>query len=105
MALLGLPIQGPASVTVEEIRKEREALIVTEIGRDGTLEGPDIDGLGEVLDAPLAIYSRAKAGDFADKVEWYRAEYDAELASATLRWGPTGNDQPPTNRFGMRLSR
>jgi phosphoribosylformimino-5-aminoimidazole carboxamide ribotide isomerase len=28
-----------------------EALIVTEIGRDGTLSGPDIEGLGEVLDA------------------------------------------------------
>ena len=28
-----------------------EALIVTEIGRDGTLAGPDIDGLGEVLAA------------------------------------------------------
>ena len=28
-----------------------EALIVTEIGRDGTLEGPDLDGLGEVLEA------------------------------------------------------
>ncbi|MBU6329960.1 MAG: 1-(5-phosphoribosyl)-5-[(5-phosphoribosylamino)methylideneamino]imidazole-4-carboxamide isomerase [Acidobacteria bacterium] len=28
-----------------------EALIVTEIGRDGTLTGPDLDGLGEVLDA------------------------------------------------------
>jgi phosphoribosylformimino-5-aminoimidazole carboxamide ribotide isomerase len=28
-----------------------EALIVTEIGRDGTLAGPDIEGLGEVLDA------------------------------------------------------
>jgi phosphoribosylformimino-5-aminoimidazole carboxamide ribotide isomerase len=28
-----------------------EALIVTEIGRDGTLAGPDLVGLGEVLDA------------------------------------------------------
>jgi phosphoribosylformimino-5-aminoimidazole carboxamide ribotide isomerase len=28
-----------------------EALIVTEIGRDGTLAGPDLEGLGEVLDA------------------------------------------------------
>lgn len=27
------------------------ALVVTEIGRDGTLEGPDTDGLTEVLDA------------------------------------------------------
>ena len=28
-----------------------EALIVTEIGRDGTLAGPDLEGLGDVLDA------------------------------------------------------
>lgn len=28
-----------------------EALIVTEIGRDGTLAGPDLEGLAEVLDA------------------------------------------------------
>jgi phosphoribosylformimino-5-aminoimidazole carboxamide ribotide isomerase len=27
------------------------ALVVTEIGRDGTLEGPDLDGLARVLDA------------------------------------------------------
>jgi phosphoribosylformimino-5-aminoimidazole carboxamide ribonucleotide (ProFAR) isomerase len=27
------------------------ALVVTEIGRDGTLEGPDLDGLAEVLGA------------------------------------------------------
>ena len=27
------------------------ALVVTEIGRDGTLEGPDLDGLGQVLAA------------------------------------------------------
>ena len=27
------------------------ALVVTEIGRDGTLEGPDVDGLAAVLDA------------------------------------------------------
>ncbi|MCP4436876.1 MAG: 1-(5-phosphoribosyl)-5-[(5-phosphoribosylamino)methylideneamino]imidazole-4-carboxamide isomerase [Actinomycetia bacterium] len=26
-----------------------DALVVTEIGRDGTLEGPDVNGLGEVL--------------------------------------------------------
>jgi phosphoribosylformimino-5-aminoimidazole carboxamide ribonucleotide (ProFAR) isomerase len=29
------------------------ALVVTEIGRDGTLAGPDLDGLGEVLAASL----------------------------------------------------
>ncbi|MHB1138840.1 MAG: HisA/HisF-related TIM barrel protein, partial [Microthrixaceae bacterium] len=27
------------------------ALVVTEIARDGTLEGPDVDGLSQVLDA------------------------------------------------------
>lgn len=58
-----------------------------------------------VLYNQYANLNRAKAGDFADKVDWYRAEYEAELASATLRWGPRGDDQPPTNRFGTRLVR
>ena len=40
-------LEAVASVT----RHEVAALIVTSIDRDGTLEGPDIEGLAEVLDA------------------------------------------------------
>lgn len=58
-----------------------------------------------VLYQQYANLTRAKTGDFADKIDFYRAEYEASLATATLRWGPTGNDQPPTNKFGMRLAR
>ena len=46
-----------------------EALIVTEIGRDGTLEGPDLDGLGEVLDATeLPVIASGGVGSVADLV-------------------------------------
>jgi phosphoribosylformimino-5-aminoimidazole carboxamide ribotide isomerase len=44
-----------------------EALIVTEIGRDGTLEGPDLDGLGEVLEATeLPVIASGGVGTLAD---------------------------------------
>jgi len=44
-----------------------EALIVTEIGRDGTLEGPDLDGLGEVLEATeLPVIASGGVGSLAD---------------------------------------
>ncbi len=38
------------------------ALIVTEIGRDGTMEGPDLDQLGAVLDATSSIDVIASGG-------------------------------------------
>lgn len=44
-----------------------EALIVTEIGRDGTLGGPDLDGLGEVLDATeLPVIASGGVGTLDD---------------------------------------
>ena len=44
-----------------------EALIVTEIGRDGTLEGPDLDGLGEVLTATeLPVIASGGVGTLDD---------------------------------------
>lgn len=58
-----------------------------------------------VLYQQYANMTRAKTGDFADKIAFYKMEYEASLATATLRWGATGNDQPPTNRFGMRVTR
>jgi len=40
-----------------------EALVVTEIGRDGTLAGPDLHGLGEVLAAsPLPVVASGGVG-------------------------------------------
>ena len=44
-----------------------EALIVTEIGRDGTLSGPDLAGLGEVLDATeLPVIASGGVGSLDD---------------------------------------
>ncbi|MEX1218285.1 MAG: 1-(5-phosphoribosyl)-5-[(5-phosphoribosylamino)methylideneamino]imidazole-4-carboxamide isomerase [Acidimicrobiales bacterium] len=46
-----------------------EALIVTEIGRDGTLEGPDLLGLGEVLEATeLPVIASGGVGSLTDIV-------------------------------------
>ena len=43
------------------------ALIVTEIGRDGTLEGPDLDGLASVLQVTsLDVIASGGVGDVAD---------------------------------------
>jgi phosphoribosylformimino-5-aminoimidazole carboxamide ribotide isomerase len=44
-----------------------EALVVTEIGRDGTLEGPDVEGLAEVLEAsPLPVVASGGVGSLDD---------------------------------------
>jgi phosphoribosylformimino-5-aminoimidazole carboxamide ribotide isomerase len=44
-----------------------EALVVTEIGRDGTLEGPDVEGLAEVLDATsLDVIASGGVGSLDD---------------------------------------
>lgn len=43
------------------------ALVVTEIGRDGTLEGPDLDQLGAVLTAsPIPLIASGGVGTLAD---------------------------------------
>jgi phosphoribosylformimino-5-aminoimidazole carboxamide ribotide isomerase len=43
------------------------ALIVTEIGRDGTLAGPDLDGLGRVLDVTaIDLIASGGVGSLAD---------------------------------------
>ena len=45
------------------------ALVVTEIGRDGTLAGPDLDGLSEVLEAsPLPVIASGGVGTLDDLV-------------------------------------
>jgi phosphoribosylformimino-5-aminoimidazole carboxamide ribotide isomerase len=44
-----------------------EALVVTEIGRDGTLSGPDLDGLGDVLAATeLPVIASGGVGSLDD---------------------------------------
>ena len=44
-----------------------EALVVTQIARDGTLEGPDLEGLAEMLAAsPIAVVASGGVGGLAD---------------------------------------
>jgi phosphoribosylformimino-5-aminoimidazole carboxamide ribotide isomerase len=44
-----------------------DALVVTEIGRDGTLAGPDVDGLAEVLEvSPLPVVASGGVGTLDD---------------------------------------
>jgi phosphoribosylformimino-5-aminoimidazole carboxamide ribotide isomerase len=58
--------------TATDMMKEFEdagvaAFIVTEIGRDGTLEGPDVDGLGAVLRATqVPVIASGGVGSLAD---------------------------------------
>jgi hypothetical protein len=49
--------------------------------------------------------NRTAKGDFADKVEAYSTAFESELATATLRWGPTGQSQPTSTRFSTRVTR
>jgi phosphoribosylformimino-5-aminoimidazole carboxamide ribonucleotide (ProFAR) isomerase len=44
-----------------------EAVVVTQIARDGTLEGPDMEGLADVLDTTsLAVIASGGVGTLAD---------------------------------------
>lgn len=49
--------------------------------------------------------TRTDQGDFKLKADFYRLRFEEELAIVTVRWGPTGDLNPPTNKFGMRISR
>lgn len=52
-----------------------------------------------------AALNRAKAGDFADKVKYYRDEYTNALDATTVRWGPQGTSEPVSTRMGTRMDR
>jgi hypothetical protein len=49
--------------------------------------------------------NRSKAGDFADKIDYYRDAYQTELAAAIVRWGPNGQTQQSSTRFSTHLVR
>lgn len=54
-------------VAAEFVDAGVEALVVTEIARDGTLAGPDLNGLGEVLDASvIPVIASGGVGTLAD---------------------------------------
>jgi phosphoribosylformimino-5-aminoimidazole carboxamide ribonucleotide (ProFAR) isomerase len=50
-------------VAAEFVDAGVEALVVTQIARDGTLEGPDLDGLAEMLEAsPIPVVASGGVG-------------------------------------------
>lgn len=62
-----------------------DALVVTEIGRDGTLEGPDLDGLRTVLDATTVdVVASGGVGQLSDLVALARIDASRPLAGAIV---------------------
>jgi phosphoribosylformimino-5-aminoimidazole carboxamide ribotide isomerase len=61
------------------------ALIVTEIGRDGTLEGPDVAGLSDVLAATtLPVVASGGVGRLADVEALARLEADGRRLAGAI---------------------
>ena len=61
------------------------ALIVTDIGRDGTLEGPDVDGLGAVLAATgVDVIASGGVGALADLERLRALEADGRRLSGAI---------------------
>ena len=58
-----------------------------------------------VLYSQYAGMNRSKAGDFADKVSFYKSEYQAALDAAQVRWGAMGTSQPPTGALSTKICR
>jgi len=63
-----------------------EALVVTQIARDGTLEGPDLEGLAEMLAAsPIALVASGGVGSLAHLCELRSLRVgERELAGAIV---------------------
>lgn len=76
--------------SVLDVAKEFEAagiaaLIVTDIGRDGTLEGPDVDGLGAVLAATgVDVIASGGVGTLADLEQLRALEVDGRRLSGAI---------------------
>jgi phosphoribosylformimino-5-aminoimidazole carboxamide ribotide isomerase len=76
--------------SVLDVAKEFEAagiaaLIVTDIGRDGTLEGPDVDGLGAVLAATgVDVIASGGVGTLADLERLRALEADGRRLSGAI---------------------
>jgi phosphoribosylformimino-5-aminoimidazole carboxamide ribotide isomerase len=62
-----------------------EAFVVTEIERDGTLAGPDVDGLREVLSlTPIAVIASGGVGRIEDVSELARLEVDGRRLAGVI---------------------
>ena len=86
--LTGTKLVDDIERTVAWINAEHEigALVVTEIGRDGTMEGPDVDQLTAVLAATTTpVIASGGVGDLADLLALAAVEVDGrELAGAIV---------------------
>jgi len=58
-----------------------------------------------VLANAYANGTRDEKGDWSLKAGRYKGMLDDAIARASVRWGPTGDSQPPSNVFGARLRR
>lgn len=58
-----------------------------------------------VLRQMYTVENRAETGDYVQKIERLTAEIDALVPRIRIRWGPQGEDTPPTGTFGVRTYR
>lgn len=72
---------------IYDVRELREACMTTVLHRQYTVD------------------ARQKDGDFAMKIRELCSARDAAIGRLQVRWGPTGNEAPPTSMFGMRIVR
>lgn len=64
----------------------------------------DVVVFGVLLDA-YEFENRAGDGDFERKMRRVRERLGEAEAQATVRWGPFGNSEAPTNIFSQKISR
>ncbi len=81
--------EGSGVVLADMVRRVSDsgaiALVVTEIGRDGTLQGPDTGGLGEVLGATdLEVIASGGVGSLADLADLAAIETDGKRLSGVI---------------------
>ena len=74
-----------------------EALIVTDISRDGTFSGPDIDGLAAVLArTSLAVIASGGVGGLADPRRWSHSRSTVGASRSDRSCHLRGSDRPVT---------
>lgn len=81
--------QGSGVDLIDMVRRFDDAgvaaLVVTEIGRDGTLEGPDVEGLAEVLGATeVSVVASGGVGSLEDLRTLAALEVDGRRLSGAI---------------------
>jgi len=118
-----VPIGGMTSIVFEvpHLRGQIEE-VSYRINRDYRIEDALIDPDREVADLydvrelrelcvlmvlhqRYTIENRSEGSDYKAKIDLLQKEIDELSPRVRLRWGPTGDDAPPGNAFGMRTYR